>query len=334
MDFMTSIHIDKNESRIQYGQKIMLMGSCFTEHIGNALANHKFDTIQNPHGILFDTNSVTKSIVSYIDKQAYQNTDLFYMNEVWQSWQHHSRFAHIEKNEAVHLINQSQETAHEFLKNADWIIITLGSSFIYQLTDEAKEFGNPGFKVANCHRAPAKWFNKKMLEITETIALLDTLYHRVKKFNPKIKFIFTISPVRHLRDGVVDNNRSKARLIEAVHHTVNKFEHVYYFPAYELVIDVLRDYRFFDTDFAHPNYQATQFVLEKFIDHYFDDEAQKLYQEIHQIIIARKHRSSQPQTNAHRNFLVSNFKKIEDLEKLYPFLDFKEEKNYFQNITA
>ena len=329
MNFMTSIHLEKNDSLIEYGQKIMLMGSCFTEHIGNALASHKFDILQNPHGILYDTNSVTKSMVSYIDNHQYQANNLFYLEELWQSWQHHSRYAHINQSEALHLMNQSQNTAHQFLKNADWLIITLGSSYVYQLTEDAIDAGTPGTKVANCHRAPAKWFTKKMLEITETIALLDTLYHRVKKFNPKCKFIFTISPVRHLRDGVVENNRSKARLIEAVHHTTHKFEHVYYFPAYELIIDVLRDYRFFDVDFAHPNYQATQYVLEHFIQNYLDEKDLALYHEIHQIIAAGKHRSFQPQTNAHKNFLSTQLKKVIALKKKFPFLDFTDELKYF-----
>ena len=329
MEFLTPIELLKCENPIQYGQKIMLMGSCFTEHIGNALASHKFDVLQNPHGILYDTNSVTKSIVSYIDNQQYQINDLFYLDELWQSWHHHSRYAHIDKSKALNFINLSQNKAHHFLKNADWLVITLGSSFIYQLTEDAKEAGTPGTIVANCHRAPAKWFTKRMLEITETIALLDTLYHQVKKFNSNCKFIFTISPVRHLRDGVVENNRSKARLIEAVHHTAHKFEHVYYFPAYELIIDVLRDYRFFDVDFAHPNYQATQYVLNHFIENHFDANSLALYHEIHQIITARKHRSFQPETNAHKIFLNTQLKKIIALNKKFPVLDFTDELKYF-----
>src|SRR5258706_116225 len=177
MQFFTSINIKPLEPPITYRDKLLLTGSCFTEHIGNFLMDIKFNVLQNPNGILFDPISASNSLISYI--------------------QH----------------NQCSE---------------------------------------------------------------DDLFH----FNPNLKIIFTISPVRHLRDGVIDNNRSKARLIEAVHHFVNKFDRLYYFPAYELVIDVLRDYRFYDVDLAHPNYAATQFVLEKFSENCFSDATKKLSKEI------------------------------------------------------
>ncbi|HET6769201.1 MAG TPA: GSCFA domain-containing protein, partial [Chitinophagaceae bacterium] len=147
--------------------------------------------------------------------------------------------------------------------------------------------------------------------------------------NPNLKIIFTISPVRHIRDGVIDNNRSKARLIEAVHHTVDKFPGLYYFPAYELVIDVLRDYRFYDIDMVHPNYAATEFVMEKFREYFVDEESQQLMEEIKKIVIARKHKAFQPETNAHRLFLKAQFEKANDLQVKYPFLDLTEEIAYF-----
>jgi hypothetical protein len=227
-------------------------------------------------------------------------------------------------------INEYQEQAHDFLKEADWLIITLGSSFSYRLTDEATLGGlqsNNG--VANCHRAPSQWFNKHLLLIDETISLLDGAYHRLKQFNPKLKIIFTISPVRHIRDGVIENNRSKARLIEAVHHIVNKFPGLYYFPAYELVIDVLRDYRFYDIDMVHPNYPATEFVMEKFNESFIDEESQQLMEEIKKIVIARKHKAFQPETNAHKTFLKTHLEKTKELQAKYSFLDLADEINYF-----
>ena len=184
-------------------------------------------------------------------------------------------------------------------------------------------------KVANCHRAPGQWFEKKMLTIEEIIALLDNCYHRLKIFNPHLKIQFTISPVRHLRDGVIDNNRSKARLIEAVHHIVSKFQGTYYFPAYELVIDVLRDYRFYDIDLAHPNYPATAFVLEKYTEACIDEPSLQIMREVKQIITARKHKPFQPDTEAHRLFLQTHFEKAKALGEKYPFLNFTEELAYF-----
>jgi len=252
MQFQLPIQIKSPEKQINYRDKILLIGSCFTEHIGNSLSELKFSTLQNPNGILFDPRSVCNSLISYIENKQYKKEDLFYLNEIWNSWEHHSRFSNINADDALKNINESQQQAYIFLKEADWLIITLGSSFSYRLTNEAILGGlqnNNG--VANCHRAPSQWFNKHLLTIDETVSLLDTTYHRLKQFNPKLKIIFTISPVRHIRDGVIENNRSKSRLIEAVHHMINKFPGLYYFPAYELVIDVLRDYRFYDIDMVH-----------------------------------------------------------------------------------
>jgi GSCFA family len=314
---------------ISYRDKISLMGSCFTEHIGNALGELKFNVMQNPNGILFGPDAVCKSLSSYIENKKYAEADLFYLNEVWNSWAHHSRFSHIDKQECLNRINQSQQTAHDFLKNADWLIITLGSSFTYELTAtaDAATDGLNG-RVANCHRAPANWFKKRMIEMDEIKKMLEECIAKLKIFNPQLKLIFTVSPVRHIRDGVVENNRSKARLIETVHSFLN--ESIFYFPAYELVIDVLRDYRFYDIDLVHPNYAATEFVLEKFIENYIDLPSQELLKEVKKIVIARKHKAFQPATNAHKQFLQSNYIKAQELQAKHPFLDFDEERSYFE----
>ncbi len=329
MDFMAPIQISKLPQPIAYGNKILLIGSCFTEHIGNALADHKFEVLQNPHGILFEPASVRHSLISYIENRKYTAPDLFYLNEVWSSWHHHSRFSGIDKEEVLNQINASVEQAHHFLKQADWVVITLGSAFSYILTSNDPEQEKHDLHVANCHRAPGQWFYKKLLGIEEIIAAMDNTYHRLRSFNPGIKILFTVSPVRHLRDGVIENNRSKARLIEVVHHLVDKFPGVYYFPAYELVIDVLRDYRFYDVDMAHPNYQATNFVLEKFTEFCIEEASQALMKEIRQIVIARRHKPFQPATHAHRQFLGAHLEKALALARKYDFLDLEEEVKYF-----
>jgi hypothetical protein len=333
MEFMVPIENRKLPVPITYNDRIMLVGSCFTEHIGNSLRELKFSVMQNPHGILFDPASVCKSLVSYIQNRRYSEEDLIQLEEVWHSWEHHSRFSNMDKAEAVNSINSSQQAAHDFLKETDWIIITLGSSFIYRLSGMASLPGKGSIKkgegVANCHRAPAQWFNKEMLEIGDTISMLDNCYHQLMQFNPKLKLIFTVSPVRHIRDGVVENNRSKARLIEAVHHMVNKFDRLYYFPAYELVIDVLRDYRFYDIDLVHPNYMATNFVMEHFIDACVETGTKELMAEVKKIVTARKHRAFQPSSNAHKNFLQINARKVKELQEKYPFLDLESEIQYF-----
>ena len=337
MDFMVNIDLKKLERPINYKDKILLIGSCFTEHIGSALEELKFSVLQNPNGILFDPNSVCKSLISYINNKQYNESDLFKLNEVWHSWHHHSRFSNFDKQKCLMNINESQTKAHQFLKETDWIIITLGSSFSYRLTELSETSKAPpsegfGEAVANCHRAPAQWFNKNLLEIDEIISLLDDCIEQLLKFNSKLKIIFTVSPVRHIRDGAIENNRSKARLIESVHYIINKYKQFYYFPAYELVIDVLRDYRFYDVDLVHPNYMATEFVLEKFAETCIDENSQELMREIKKIVIAAKHKAFQPSTNAHKQFLKTHYEKARSISKDHPYLDLQKELNYFSSI--
>jgi GSCFA family len=323
MNFFSNIDIKPLPQPISYEHKILLIGSCFTEHIGNNLYDLKFNALQNPNGILFEPASVCKSLTGYLDNKQYSGEELSYQNELWQSWDHHSRFSNPDKEMALEGINQSQQKAHEFIKEADWLIITLGSSFVYRLKE------NNSF-VANCHKAPGTSFDKYLIPIAEQIELLDNTIHRLFYSNPKLKIIFTVSPVRHLRDGVVENNRSKARLIETVHHLVSKFDRLFYFPAYELVIDVLRDYRFYDIDLAHPNYAATQFVMEHFSEFAFDEDTKKLMKEIKQLVIARNHKAFHPGSNQHQQFLKQQYAKAEALAKVYPILDFTEELSYFK----
>jgi hypothetical protein len=322
MEFQLPIQVPSLPQPIRYGEKILLTGSCFTEHIGNALRDWKFYTLQNPNGILFDPASVASSLISYIGPKRFEMEDLFLLNELWQSWQHHSVFSHVDAVECLSGINHSQEKAHTFLGEAAWLIITLGSAFSYRLADG-------GRAVANCHRAPGQTFRKHLMTIEEIHTALDGCLHRLLSFNPRLRVIFTVSPVRHIRDGVVDNNRSKARLIETVHHLVGKWDRLYYFPAYELVIDVLRDYRFYDVDMVHPNYPATAFVLENFVRHCIDEPGQRLLEEVKKIVIARRHRPFQPATQAHRRFLQEHYHKTAELAREYPFLDFHEELDYF-----
>jgi hypothetical protein len=334
MEFQLPIRIDPPTQPICYQDKILLTGSCFTEHIGNTLQELKFDTLQNPNGILFDPASVSASLISYIHNRQFREDELVYFNELWQSWQHHSIFSHIDRSACLRGINASQTRAHSFLKEAKWLIITLGSSFSYRLTEEADASLRPSsfptpWAVANCHRVPAQQFRKHFMTIGEIEADLDDCLQQLFQFNPGIQVIFTVSPVRHTRDGVIENNRSKARLIESVHHLVGKFDRLCYFPAYELVIDVLRDYRFYDIDMVHPNYQATSFVLEKFTHHFIDPTARQMMEEIKKIVIARKHRPFQPTTQAHKRFLQEHWQRTHELALRYPFLNLKEELDFF-----
>lgn len=325
MEFRLELDIKKSTSLINYKDKIMLCGSCFTENIGSKLDYHKFKTLQNPNGILFNPVSIAKSVTSYIENKQYTEDELFYFNDIWQSWEHHSRFSSVDKNASLKMINDSQKEAYGFLKEADWLMLTLGSAFVYELDNREA--------VANCHKVPTDKFNKRLLSVDEVLSVLDNLMHRLFLFNPYLKIIFTISPVRHLRDGFVENNRSKATLIQAVHHLVDKFDKLFYFPAYELVIDDLRDYRFYAEDMVHPNYAATNYVWDKFVNAMMDDETVELMEKVNEIQRARNHKAFNPTSVQHQKFLQSYLQKTSNLQQQHPQLDLAEEIAYFKAQT-
>ncbi len=307
---------------VTYTDNILLTGSCFTEHISDRLQQHKFKVLSNPHGILFNPLSVADSINGYLADKRYEQEDIFQLNELWNSWDHHTRFSNIDADAALQGINRSQENAGSFIRKADWVVITLGSAFQYYL----RESGKP---VGNNHRAPAQWFEKRLLTTDEIIGALSGTLKNLFEANPFVQVLFTISPVRHVRDGVVDNNRSKARLIEAVHTLCDNFEKAFYFPAYEIVIDILRDYRFYDIDFVHPNYLATSCVWEYFAKACISPAAADLMQQVQEIVTARSHRSRFPETSAHKKFKDSYAAKVTALSEKHPYLDLSEELTYF-----
>ncbi len=322
---MLSIDITHLPRPIAYTDNILLIGSCFTEHISDRLQQHKFRVLSNPHGILFNPLSVASSLDGYIEGKLYKKEDLFQLNELWNSWDHHTRFSDIDADTALNNINSSQAAGGAFIKHADWVIITLGSAFQYYL----KENGKP---VANNHRAPAQWFEKRLLTIDEIVANLSTTLQKLFSASPTANVLFTISPVRHIRDGVIDNNRSKARLLEAVHTLCGQFDKACYFPAYELVIDVLRDYRYYDIDMVHPNYPATAYVWERFVDVCISPSIHGLMQQVQEIMTARSHRPRFPQTGAHQKFKMVYADKVTELMDKYPHLDLSDELKYFRGI--
>ncbi|HNB82583.1 MAG TPA: GSCFA domain-containing protein [Chitinophagaceae bacterium] len=319
MKFQVDIQVPEPETKIAHHHKLALYGSCFTEHMGRFLSRNKFGNLENSHGIMFNPLSICKSLNDCVQQKTYTPNDLFYLNECWNSWHHHSDFSDPDPQEALHRINSSIRAHHLFLKKADWILITLGSAFAYYHEEEQ-------FIVGNNHRAPANQFRKELLTVDDMLDALLKTKQQLIQFNPNLKIIFTISPVRHIRDGVIENNRSKARLIELVH----AFPGSYYFPAYELVVDVLRDYRFYDVDLVHPNYQATAYVWEVFTQHYIDPVAFPVMEKAEQIYKARHHQARNGGSQAHARFMKEHLSLCMELKMAYPYIDLDEEIQYFQ----
>ena len=332
MKFRFEFDVKKLPEPIMHWHKLLLIGSCFTENIGAKLDKYKFTTLQNPNGILFNPVSVAEALTDYVESNKVSQQQLFHYNEGWHSWKHHSRFSGITSNDALEKINASTAAAHDFLKGTDYVFITLGSAWVYTLTEKAAQ-AKIGSVAANNHKAPADWFYRRLMTPEEVLRVLDNIIHRLFLFNSKLKVIFTISPVRHLREGVVENNRSKAVLIQAVHHLVDKFDRLYYFPAYELVIDDLRDYRFYAEDLVHPNYFATQYVWEKFVDACMDEKTKALMEEIHSINLAYQHKPFNQSSEQHKKFLLSYLQKAKNLQEQHTYLDFSKEIEFFDRGT-
>ena len=324
MEFRLPFTPNTFEKKIKHPHHLFLIGSCFTENIGAKFKQLKFTVAENPHGILFNPISIATAIQDYIQQKIYSYDELVYHNESWHSWHHHSRFSHPNKDSCLQQINQSITTAHQFLQKANWVFITLGSSFVYQI--------NNNKVVANCHKIPTDKFTKKLLRPTAVTEALQQIVANIASCNPTANIIFTISPVRHLREGFVENNRSKATLIQAVHNITDVEKNCFYFPAYELVMDDLRDYRFFAEDMVHPNYAATNYVWQKLVAAAIDAPTQVLMQQILQIVAAKNHKPFNATSLAHQQFLHTNLQKVVHLQQQQPHINFTDEINYFTAV--
>ncbi len=323
MDFRIKFQPPALQDKIVHRHNILLAGSCFTEHIGRLLLERKFNTLVNPNGIVFNPVSIVNGITSWIDNKRYTEDELVQHNEAWHSTDHHSRFSGTHSAAVLQQINQAIQTAHDFLKDTDWLIITPGTAFVYELKDRSHQI------VANCHKLPANRFNKRLLTTEEIIAGFGNLVYRLQIMNPRLKVLFTISPVRHIRDGVIENNLSKAILIQAVHHLVAKFDGLYYFPSYEIVIDELRDYRFYADDMVHPNETAIRYVWQQFQKACIAPGDTPLIAELENILAAMQHRPFDTSSAAHQAFRQTQRTKIAALKTAYPYIDFEKELDYF-----
>jgi hypothetical protein len=323
MQFLLPITIPEPPVRMQHNDRILLLGSCFTEHISNRLANSGFRVVSNPQGILFNPSSTAQALENIRSGRQWTKDDLFLLNGLWNSWQHHSRFSNTSSEAALSDMNTAMSTANQCLVETNWIIITLGTAFQYLLQES-------GITVANNHRAPGQWFEKRLLSTTEILTEWSPLLSRLFAEQPQLKVIFTVSPVRHARDGAIANNRSKGRLLDAVHSLCEAFpERAFYFPAYELVVDVLRDYRFYDIDLIHPNHAATTYVWEQFVNHWIDPAALPIMEKVSELNIARNHKPRFPDTEAHQTFRKTSYEKALSLHQQYPWLELSDVLSHF-----
>ncbi len=326
MKLQTTVPIAKPSFGISHQDKILSIGSCFAQNMASFLEERKFQMVSNPFGILYNPLSIANGLRIVLNNKKYGESDLFQHNERWHSFDHHSTFSHSETKTALENINTAIGEAHKQLLAADILIITLGTSFVYFEKSENRP-------VANCHKLSANYFEKKKIDV---LTVFETLIHTVEsiqKKNPKIKIIFTISPIRHIRDGYIENQQSKATLVLAMEKLMQQLKNVFYFPSYEIVLDELRDYRFYATDLVHLNELGLAYIWEKFEDIFFDEKTKQTNLDFLKLQKAMQHRPFYPEAAPHQRFLKKYFGLTETYQTAFPHLNFKEELAYFGNFN-
>jgi len=306
MIFRTAINTDKIQKptkHIDYQSKIGLIGSCFVENIGEKLSYYKFQNWVNPYGILFNPKAIEKVLTDIIYQKEYTTKDLFFENERWHSWHHHSDVSNPDAATVLNNINGNIKKVATELKETSHLILTLGTAWVYHHieTDQL---------VANCHKIPQKHFIKRILSVDEIVESLQNCVQLLQKINPNIQVIVTVSPVRHLKDGMVNNSQSKAHLVTAVHKLVIE-KNIAYFPAYEIVIDDLRDYRFYTSDMMHPTQTAIDYVWHLFKEVWIANDSNQVMEQVAQVQKGLQHKAFNPDSIQHKLFL-ENLKKQEE----------------------
>ncbi len=320
MKFQTEIPIQKSDFPIDYQSKILLLGSCFAENIGKKFQYYKFQAEVNPFGIIFNPVSLEKLIRRTINKEYFSESDIFYHNNLWHCFAVHSKLSYPDKEEFLSQLNKIIDTTYIQISKVSHLIITVGTSWVYRLRQVQPD--KCGI-VANCHKVPQKEFTKELLSTSQIAESLQNIISLISSINPNCKFIFTVSPVRHIKDGFVENNVSKAHLLSAIFETVSSNRKlVNYFPSYELVLDELRDYRFYKNDMLHPNQIAIDYIWIRFIENYVNENEFGLMNEICSIQKALQHKPFNPGTEAHKAFQASIKKKIAKLTQEYSFIKF------------
>lgn len=313
MQFTTKIPIQKFQNPITYESKILALGSCFAENMSEKFDYFKFQNSVNPFGIIFNPVSIEKLINRIVNKKEFTENDIFFHNDLWHCYEVHSELSNPNKEEFLKTLNRLINSTNEQLNSSTHIIITYGTSWVYRNIESNKI-------VANCHKVPQKQFSKEILSIETIEKSIQSTIKLIQELNPNCNFIFTVSPVRHIKDGFVENQRSKAHLISAIHSY--NLQPTTYFPSYEIMIDELRDYRFYIQDMLHPNQTAIDYIWERFSENYISDESQKVMQEVDNIQKSLLHRPFNPNSESHHIFLENLNKKIQMLQNQFPFMRF------------
>lgn len=327
MEFRTKIDIPASETPITHRSRILMFGSCFIENMGKLLIDNKFNVNLNPFGILYNPQSISQAIRFLLTGKRFTEEDIYEYKGAFHSPWHHGAFSDTDKDRCLNKINNSLDKAENDLKNADILIITFGTSYVFRSKDT-------GVVVGNCHKLPANHFDRYRLDIDTITQYWNKLIKELKEVNPSLRILFTVSPIRHLKDGAHDNQLSKSTLLLAIDKLIQTNPDTSYFPSYEIVLDELRDYRFYKEDMTHPSATAIKYIWERFSETYFDEKTLKAMNEWQKIFLAIRHKPSNAQSDEYKDFLRQTLLKLEAFNKKYPYICCKEELSNLQSTLA
>lgn len=311
--------------KIKHTDRLFFIGSCFADTMSHYFINRKYSVLQNPFGVLYNPISIAECIEHIANGVTYNTNDFYLQTGLYSSWDHHSNLAMPNANDLKSKLDLLNQSSLKFLKESNVMFVTLGTAWAFYHKEKERV-------VANNHRAPADSFEKKLLSIDQIENALIGIIQSLKQINSSINVVFTVSPVRHSRQGLAENNRSKARLLEAVHSACEQEKNCIYFPSYELVQDVLRDYRFFEKDLVHPNAMATDYVWDYLLEHLIDKQDYGLLNELYNLHLATLHKVRHQKGLATNTFANEQLAKIDKLMAENQYLRLEEERGYFKSL--
>ena len=315
MKLQTQLPLEIQSPVIDYSSKLVLLGSCFAENIAEKFSYYKFQNNVNPLGVLFHPVAILDLLSRARQNKFYTDNDVFFSNGYWQSFQAHSRLNSTSQSEILDHLNKALKLTQNQLQSASHVILTFGTAWVYKHKQSKTT-------VANCHKQPQSEFDKSILSVDELQDTFNSIISVLKSFNPKVTVVFSISPVRHLKDGFVENNHSKSQLISALHPIVSSSENTHYFPSFELVMDELRDYRFYKDDMMHPNQLAIDYIWERFQSSWIESDVKLTMNEVSRLQKGLDHKPFNPSSKAHIAFLSNLSKGVDTLVCKYPFMKF------------
>lgn len=322
MKFHLNFSPSISDIKINHESKIEMFGSCFTEHIGQKLMDLKFNIDTNPFGIIFNPISIAKLLNRIHFKTYFNQDDVFEYHNLWFCYECHSSIFASSREELLLKLNLQIDILNQASKKWNYLFITFGSAYYYTLLSNQAA-------VANCHKLPQHLFEKKLADLNELNSMYSELIQKLVSSNPKLNILVSVSPVKHLRDGIIENNLSKSILLLLSNHISKKYTNCSYFPSYEFVNDDLRDYRFYEQDMAHPNKQAINYVWEKFSSCYFNKTTTELNEQLTSIHQAFQHKVLKADSDEFKNFKLSMHQKCINIQKQFSFIDLSKEINYF-----